>query len=227
MLHYFFFLFTLSCLLYYWSPLAKPKIPPPLSFLFRVSHSPFLYSYCVSPLFSLPPLPLCDVRHLGPVLSPLPLLSLLPEVPAFSISERPVYQNIIAMPIIIYPYFFLQNIFLSNVFLSLRKTNILFFISSTRARSIRPFLLQTHLSLLFSGQKAPYMFRSTLYIFTAVWRSLTLKLVFSTDFNLIYTPSCNSHCQPFMTASIPYFLFLICYALPPTTSETINYKDVA
>ena len=204
------------------SPRAKPKIPPPFPFRSCLPLSLFTSLLCFPSLYTTLTSAVRRPPSWTRAFTPPPFSLFYLRYRLFSISGRPVYQNIIAMPINIYPYFFLQNIFLSNVFLSLRKTNNLF-----RARSIRPFLLQTHLSLLFSGQKAPYMFRSTLYIFTAVWRSLTLKHVFSTDFNLIYTPSCNSHCQPFMTASIPYFLFLICYALPPTTSETINLWNIS
>ena len=80
-----------------------------------------------------------------------------------------------------------------------------------------------HICPSYSLDKKPLIsFVQLSLFFTAVWRSLALKHVFSTDFRLIYTPSCNFHCQPFVTASIPYFLFLICYALPPTTVR--NHK---
>ncbi len=80
----------------------------------------------------------------------------------FSISGRPVYQNIIAMPINIYPYFFLQNIFLSNVFLSLRKTNNLF-----RARSIRTFsTTDTSVPFILWTKSPLYVLFNSLYFYS-------------------------------------------------------------
>ena len=202
-----------------WSPRAKPKIPPPLPLFCTYSLSLSISLLC-SPFLFVAPLSLYDVRHIGSVLLPLPLLSPLPVVPAFSISGRPVYQYIIHMPIIIQSHF-LQKFFQFNFFLSLRISHNLISFASIKDRSIRPFLTQTSPVHFILWPNSPYCFHLPSKLFQpfhAAWsyNRLLYRLRF------FHISTCNSHCQPFVTASIPYFLFLICYALPPTTVR--NHK---
>ena len=117
------------------------------------------------------------------------------------------------MRIIIHFLFFKSFSF--NFLLSLRLSCNLTFVTLIATSLSDPFHAQTSSVNYILWPYSPFLFASTFSTISAVSHSLNLPTIFFTEFGFFIFLHINSHCQPIATASNPFFLFLICYALPP------------